>query len=336
MYIIRQYTNLDLQEETTPETTVNEIADDDLGLHDYTEQVLLEPHETCTSTKTHAYRRRGKYKYLVDYSVSPIPWWSVKNLDLAVDVALLPNSTAVVTENHSVKLYAQGRGDPSHVLDLREPRGVCYDITENEILVVDSSDCKVFVLAEADLEIKKTINLTRVGMPFGIALLKDGQFVITDFGKNQISIHNRKGKCVRYWGKRGVADTHFSYPSYILVDKQDRIFVADTYNHYIKVFDSHGKFLTRLCQVEWLTSPNGICQDQIGNTLVCSSTVDVSKQTITVWALDGTMKTTLLERTPQYTRTSGQLVSVDMKEGVLAVLSNKTLELFKWNLSDAF
>lgn len=66
---------------------------------------------------------------------------------------------------------------------------------------------------------------------------------------------NKDGIFVKEWGKRGSAPGEFNTPHSIIVDKQDRVLVADRENYRVQIFDANGVF-----QKEWkdLGSPWGL------------------------------------------------------------------------------
>ena len=47
------------------------------------------------------------------------------------------------------------------------------------------------------------------------------------------------------WGSYGSADGQLNYPKDLAVDAQGNVYVADSYNHRVQVFDSQGRFLRR-------------------------------------------------------------------------------------------
>jgi NHL repeat len=54
---------------------------------------------------------------------------------------------------------------------------------------------------------------------------------------------SKDGKFIRTWGKKGTAPGEFDTPHSITMDSKGRIFVADRGNNRIQIFDQNGKFL---------------------------------------------------------------------------------------------
>ncbi|MBF0408030.1 MAG: IPT/TIG domain-containing protein [Candidatus Riflebacteria bacterium] len=73
-----------------------------------------------------------------------------------------------------------------------------------------------------------------------------GNIYIADTGNHRIQIIKSTGEFVKYIGKpgalEGYGDAEFKYPGSVALDSLGRIFVADTGNHRIQIFNSLGVF----------------------------------------------------------------------------------------------
>ncbi len=136
--------------------------------------------------------------------------------------------------------------------------------------------------------------------PRAVAAGPDGERVIADSGNHRIVVLDRNGNFVRAFGSLcklnennagcvdpdgdgplAAGDGQFNEPWGIAVDKAGQIFVADTWNGRIEVFDKEGKFLRKwgyfnttngeLGDANALFGPRGLAVDTEGNLLVADT-----------------------------------------------------------------
>src|SRR4029453_2871211 len=80
--------------------------------------------------------------------------------------------------------------------------------------------------------------------PFGVTLSGANEVIGVDDISHRISIFDVRGSFVRGYGKRGTASGELSFPDAVWVDEQnDRLYIADTGNNRIQVWDRTGRFL---------------------------------------------------------------------------------------------
>ncbi len=71
-----------------------------------------------------------------------------------------------------------------------------------------------------------------------------GNYYISEYGEfDRIQKFDSDGNFLLQWGQHGDRPGQFLRPQNLVVDQQDRIWVADACNHRIQVFDSEGKLL---------------------------------------------------------------------------------------------
>lgn len=80
--------------------------------------------------------------------------------------------------------------------------------------------------------------------PVGVAVSPDGQriYVVESSGERLIKMFDRDGNFIKSFAPPGTTKSNRK-PSYIAVDAGGRVFVNDTYNNVIAVFDADGVFL---------------------------------------------------------------------------------------------
>jgi hypothetical protein len=119
--------------------------------------------------------------------------------------------------------------------------------------------------------------------PLGGDFDSEGNFYVVDLNNNRIQKFTEDGIFLKAWG--GLCDAlanpdgcdgKFRFPRRLAVDSNDNVYVADTVNERIQVFDSEGTFLrkTNLRTILGTVTnqqPQGIDVDNTGNIYVTSN-----------------------------------------------------------------
>ena len=127
---------------------------------------------------------------------------------------------------------------------IAKPVGVAVD-ERGTVFVADATLKRVFGYAPDG---RLAIAIGREGElqnPSGLAIDRERQqLYVADAKKHQVLCYSSAdGSFIREIGKRGVASGEFNFPTNLAVDKQGRLYVADTLNFRIQVFDSAGAFV---------------------------------------------------------------------------------------------
>jgi len=87
--------------------------------------------------------------------------------------------------------------------------------------------------------------------PWGVAVGPDGSVYVTDTWNHRVQKFSEEGKAIKTWGQYGQpvpeipeSQGFFWGPRGIDVDSEGRVYVADTGNKRIVIFDENGKYLT--------------------------------------------------------------------------------------------
>jgi len=93
--------------------------------------------------------------------------------------------------------------------------------------------------------------------PADVAWDSAGNIYVADgFGNARIAKFDKVGKFVKSWGSRGTEPGQFNTVHGIAIDAQGNVYVADTGNKRIQVFDTDGNFKTQFTNIG---SPAAIC-----------------------------------------------------------------------------
>lgn len=122
------------------------------------------------------------------------------------------------------------------------------------VSVLPENDGTVWVLAYGSNElVKLNINGTVVSRvtgpmngfdrPMDLIRLEDGTMLVTESAGNRLCVLDKKGKFIKYIGKKGRAVGNLVGPQYAAQDSRKNIYVSDYGNRRIAVFDRDGKGL---------------------------------------------------------------------------------------------
>jgi DNA-binding beta-propeller fold protein YncE len=162
-------------------------------------------------------------------------------------------------------------------VDVGYPTGVALDDQEN-FYVVDGVRKGVVVFDRTGKQLREISDGTLV-RPNGIAVdsARDRVYVVdtgNDDAKEQnVKIFNRAGQRVGAIGGAAGGDLgQFSYPTYVTLDAQGNVYVSDTLNSRVQMFNPDGKFVTVFGKAgsAWgeFDKPKGVALDAFGNLYV--------------------------------------------------------------------
>ena len=130
--------------------------------------------------------------------------------------------------------------------------------------------------------------------PLGVAFSPDGQLYVTDVtpGQHRVIVFDQQGTFRFTFGREGTADGEFSFPNDVAVDGRGFIYVSDSNNRRVQVFDAEGKSAFKIGGpgTGALSAPRGLAIDDAGRLHV----VDTVLGTVEVYDVIGAP--TLLHR----------------------------------------
>lgn len=217
-----------------------------------------------------------------------------------VDALLKPYGVAVDREG---KLYVSDIGKV-FVFDLQN-KAYAFIGTEPgigklimPIGVATSSDGRVFVADTAQDRVfvyRKNKFAAAIGhtgdfeSPSGVAVdEKRGLVYVVDSKKHMVTVFSLSDYSkLRTIGKRGTETGEFNFPANIALDSDGRLYVVDTFNVRVQVFDEKGNFVKSIGKLGdgpgFLARPKGIAVDSEGHIYI----VDAAFQNFQIFDQEG-------------------------------------------------
>jgi len=130
---------------------------------------------------------------------------------------------------------------------LTVPSGVAIDDADR-IFVVDSQQLQVFVF-RTDGSLEGTFGSGKFVRPVGVAIDNENRFVyVVDAMGNRVAVFDADSyRFLRYVGKPKTVDQLepgvFDRPTNVAVDSEGNVYVTDTFNARVQVFNADGEFL---------------------------------------------------------------------------------------------
>jgi len=160
------------------------------------------------------------------------------------------------------------RLDNSH---LYSPRAVAVGL-DGRIAVADTNNYRVQVFDYTGAHVL-TIGISgesgndqwHLDSPHGVAIDSEGKIYVADTYNNRVQIYDRNGVLVKTLGDPAGAvgndSAHFSAPYDVCIGPDGRIYVADSANHRVQVFDSSYTYLTTIGETSKSGSDNSHFND---------------------------------------------------------------------------
>ncbi len=144
------------------------------------------------------------------------------------------NSRVRVFEAMTLRLKATfGEGE------LSRPHDAAFD-QAGRLLVADTGNDRIAIYAVTGADAKFAGEIKGLAGPEGVAVAPDGRVVVTNTRGATLSVF-RDGKLERSVGKRGARDGEFSNPHDVEVGPDGSVYVVDSGNNRVQVFDPEFK-----------------------------------------------------------------------------------------------
>ncbi len=177
---------------------------------------------------------------------------------------------------------------PNTVPATRAPVYVALD-EQGRVYVTDRMQHAVLVF-DADgnfLRVLHSPDPSGYWAPLGVTV-QDGNIFIADVtkGRHRVMVFDLDGQLQLEFGKEGQGEGEFSFPNSVVRDSRGRLYVSDSNNGRVQVFDSQGNVLGAFAAGtgEQATNlPRGLCIDKRDRLFLA----DTIGQTIRVWDVSG-------------------------------------------------
>jgi len=160
---------------------------------------------------------------------------------------------------------------------LEFPVGVAVD-KEGRILVTDSGLGRVFTFNNAGKYLGEIGSFDVFEKPTGIAIHNDRIYVVDTHRHSVLVFSHDDGRLLFQFGKNGSKAGDFHYPTHIFASADGHLYITDTLNFRVQIFDRDGNFLSLFGKLGDamgdFSKPKGIAADSDGNIYVADSQFD--------------------------------------------------------------
>jgi hypothetical protein len=141
--------------------------------------------------------------------------------------------------------------------------------------VADSGLGRIIAFNEAGKLVFETTN--HLARPSGLVLFQD-QLFVADAQLHRVVVFDRQGHFQSQFGRRGVAEGEFNFPTHIAADGRGNLLVTDSINQRIQIVDTHGQFKGQLGSAGdspgHFSRPKGVAADSFGHIYVVDALFD--------------------------------------------------------------
>jgi DNA-binding beta-propeller fold protein YncE len=101
---------------------------------------------------------------------------------------------------------------------------------------------------------EKGNDATHLNLPSGIAILHNGNIIVTDgYGNNRVAMFDKNGKFIKQVGKgeggppdKGTGPGEWNLPHKLAVDADENLYIIDRENHRLQVFDRNLNYIREI------------------------------------------------------------------------------------------
>jgi DNA-binding beta-propeller fold protein YncE len=127
--------------------------------------------------------------------------------------------------------------------DLKSPIGVAVD-KNGEIYLSDSILRKVFIFDREGKYLREIGSDDLLIRPAGIAIDEERLYVVDTHGHKTLVFSKKDGSFLFSFGKHGSGKGDFNYPTNIFIGKDGLLYITDSMNFRVQIFDKYGNFIS--------------------------------------------------------------------------------------------
>lgn len=157
-----------------------------------------------------------------------------------------------------------------------KPVGISTDSMGN-IYVADTTVDRVFVFDSSRNLLRILGDTGEFKQPSGLAVdpARNKLYIVDTHNHNIVVVDINSWETVKKIGKRGREEGEFNFPANITVDSKGNIYIVDTMNGRIQIFDQEGRFIRAFGKLGdgpgMFSRPKGIAVDSEGHIYVVDS-----------------------------------------------------------------
>lgn len=158
---------------------------------------------------------------------------------------------------------------PHHITAVTGGGALVTDLDGHQVLCLDAQGNVAWTLGEAH----HPKWMAPFNHPTQAAFDRQGQLFVTDgYGNYCLHRFDQARTLLETHGEAGQGDGQFSTPHAVVVDDNNRVYVADRENSRVQVFDGNGTFLR---QINGMYKPMALALTREGHLLVSDQTATV-------------------------------------------------------------
>jgi DNA-binding beta-propeller fold protein YncE len=165
---------------------------------------------------------------------------------------------------------------PGSRVNLAVPLGIAVD-SKDRLWVADAAGQHVYVFDSEGNALMSLGGAPEMTNPTDVALdeARHRAYVTDSVGQRILVYDSETGQPIAKFGKRGSGNGQFNFPSFVAVDGRGNIYVSDTLNFRVQVFDPQYRFVQTFGkqgnQFGQFSRPKGIAFDSYQNLYVVDS-----------------------------------------------------------------